>query len=299
MNVGGFHDLKRLCVPVCAAMACAGTAFGSVDANRAEANPYLIISQRNVFHLIPPPPPPVVADKAPDLPKVMLTGFVETGHVMRVLLAKLPVKDTTNTTTYLSLKTGERKDDVEVVLIRAEKEEVDIINSGTPMTLCAASNSFTKSGIASKGAAVAGATTVIAQRPAASRAAPMTGGGMAGASAAPAYGSLDSAASGSSAIVMGGGGWGAPSGSGAGSANPGSPNAGLPGSKMGTSGTGATGGTPANAAGFNGGGSDGETVSSPSGSSGLSEALQKKYQAALAAGQYQAAKTASQPPVAP
>ncbi len=158
MNLCDSNDLRWPCWLACVAMTAARTALASADATAAETNPYLIISQRNVFRLTAPPPAPApVADKPPDLPDVKLTGFMETAHVMRALLAKLPNKGATNTATYLSLKAGEQKDEVKLVRIRPEKEEVDIINAGTFMTLCAASNSFAGNWPAPKGVGSAAA----------------------------------------------------------------------------------------------------------------------------------------------
>jgi len=111
----------------------------------ADANPYSVISNRNVFHLNPPPPPVVEAPPAPDLPKVMLTGFLGKGKSVKVLLA-IPPKENKDPTVYLTLapgeKGGESGRDVELVQIHLDKEEVDIINSGTPQTLSVKSNSY-------------------------------------------------------------------------------------------------------------------------------------------------------------
>ncbi len=131
-------------------LGCAGLAsLTASSAAAAEANPYSVISDRNMFHLNPPPPPP---DKDPpkpvDLPKVMLTGFVGKGHSVKVLLA-IPPKDNKGHTDYLTLspgeKGGEQGRNVELVSIRLDKEEVDIINSGTLQTLSVRSNSYASS----------------------------------------------------------------------------------------------------------------------------------------------------------
>ena len=106
-----------------------------------DGNPYSVISDKNVFHLNPPPPPPsAVAEKPPDLPKVMLSGFQKIGSKMEVFLA-LPAKDPKDTA-YLAMQAGEKSRDIEIVAIRDQKHEVDIINTGTPMTLTISNNGF-------------------------------------------------------------------------------------------------------------------------------------------------------------
>src|ERR1700733_225647 len=84
----------------CAGMAGLASALAGAETVLVDANPYSVISDRNVFHLNSPPPPPAPPDPKPvDLPKVMLTGFVGKGHSMKVLLA-IPPKDTKDTTYY-------------------------------------------------------------------------------------------------------------------------------------------------------------------------------------------------------
>jgi hypothetical protein len=126
-----------------AAMAALGTVVFASEVVPEEANPYSVISDRNVFHLNPPPLPPAAEPAKPlDLPKVMLTGFVGKGKSMKVLLAIPPAKDSKDTITYLSLAAGDREHDVQLVKIHLDKEEVEIINSGTAQTLSAKSNSY-------------------------------------------------------------------------------------------------------------------------------------------------------------
>ncbi|HEY3854339.1 MAG TPA: hypothetical protein VGO67_08115 [Verrucomicrobiae bacterium] len=118
------------------------TAFAETTTD--DGNPYSIISDKNVFHLNPPPPPPAEKEKPPDLPKVMLSGFQKIGSKMEVFLA-LPAKDPANTA-YLALQAGEKSRDIEIVAIRDKKKEVDIINTGTPMTLTISNNGFALGG---------------------------------------------------------------------------------------------------------------------------------------------------------
>jgi hypothetical protein len=192
-----------------AAMLVSSAAYA--ETSGADANPYAIISDRNVFHLNPEPihddaPPP----KPPDLPKVLLSGFQKVGERLKVYLA-IPSKDPKETTAYLALQVGEKENDVEIVKVREEKGEVDILNTGTPMTLTLASN-----GVASASSGAGGGGP--------SRGGPATGGppgighrmmpGMsrpnmpAAASSAPAQ-----AYTGGSAIVIGGSDNGGSSGS--------------------------------------------------------------------------------------
>ena len=129
----------------CAAFCACAVVSVAAEATIDDSNPYAVISDKNIFHLNPPPPlTPVVAPKPPDLQKVMLSGFQKIGDRMKVYMAVV-AKDPKDTA-YLALQTGEKERDVEVVKIRADKQEVDIINTGTPMTLTIASNGFALTG---------------------------------------------------------------------------------------------------------------------------------------------------------
>jgi hypothetical protein len=138
-------NLIRVYVLGCVAVSGLLIASAVAETIDEDANPYAMISDKNVFHLNPPPPPPSAeAAKPPDLQKVMLSGFQKVGDRMKVYLA-IPAKDPKDTA-YLALQAGEKADDVEIVKIRADKQEVDIVNTGTPMTLTIASNGFTEGG---------------------------------------------------------------------------------------------------------------------------------------------------------
>jgi hypothetical protein len=119
-----------------ASLASIGTALATPDTVALD-NPYSVINDRNVFHLNPPPPPKDVdAPKPVELPKVALTGFVGKGSSIRVLLAIPPAKDSKETSfTYLTLGPGDRDHDVQLVKIRPESFEVEIMNGGTLQTL--------------------------------------------------------------------------------------------------------------------------------------------------------------------
>ena len=100
-----------------------------------DADPYAVISERNVFHLnpIPPPPPPPEAPKA-DLPVIKLSGFLKIGKTTHALFSSTP-KDKKEEPMYFNLADGEKEGILEVVKIHEDKGEVEIINSGTPLTL--------------------------------------------------------------------------------------------------------------------------------------------------------------------
>jgi hypothetical protein len=112
------------------------------EATPADANPYSVIGDRNIFHLNPPPIPPTNENVIPlELPKLMLTGITKRGDSWKVWLA-IPPKDSKETVVYLTLAPGEKEHDVELVKVRYDKEEVDIVNAGTPQTLSVKSNSY-------------------------------------------------------------------------------------------------------------------------------------------------------------
>jgi hypothetical protein len=138
-------NLTWACFLGCAGVAALGTVMAAADNAPGVANPYSVISDRNVFHLNPPPiPPDPDAAKPVDLRKIMLTGFVGKGTSMKVLLAIPPSKDGKDTITYLSLAPGDRDHDVQLVRIHLDKAdpEVEIINAGTAQTLSGKSNSY-------------------------------------------------------------------------------------------------------------------------------------------------------------
>lgn len=193
------------CVLGCAGMAGLTTVAAAEDSTTADANPYSVISDRNVFHLNPPPPPPKT-DEAPPAEerKLILTGLMKKHNAERdaveVFLA-IPPKDGKESMIYLTLAPGDKEHDVELVRVRFDKEEVDVINAGIPETLSVKSNSYAS--------AVPSATHIGA-----GGAPPMPGvpgfghrGGLPGRSALPIPGrpSAEAGASGGSAIIAGGG----------------------------------------------------------------------------------------------
>jgi hypothetical protein len=104
-----------------------------------ESNPYAIISDRNVFHLNPPPAPPPPDNGPPAvIPKVYLSGFMRTGDRTKALLVvrtQNPDPRAKELCDYLTLGEGNIQGVVELVKVDAEEHKVEIINSGTAMTL--------------------------------------------------------------------------------------------------------------------------------------------------------------------
>ena len=115
----------------------------------ANANPYAIIVDRNVFRLNPPPPPPEPEAPKLDLPTVNLSGFQKIGNEVHVFMAITP-KDTKQARIFFNLrqseKGGEPPNTLEVVKIHPNLEEVDVLLAGTPMLLSLKSNSFASAG---------------------------------------------------------------------------------------------------------------------------------------------------------
>ena len=87
------------------------------------------------FALILPLRRPIqtLTQNRPICPKYKLTGIVNISGQTRVLFALTP-KDAKEQPTYLNLVPGERQGQLELVSIDRDKEEVAVINSGTPMT---------------------------------------------------------------------------------------------------------------------------------------------------------------------
>jgi len=115
----------------CALLAGPGLAAAPTEEG---ANPYTVISERNVFHLNPIPPPPEPEKPKVDLPVIKLSGFFKVGSQTRALFSSEPKKKEEGRT-YYNLAQGEKDGILEVVKIDAENGTVDILNSGTPVTL--------------------------------------------------------------------------------------------------------------------------------------------------------------------
>jgi hypothetical protein len=105
-------------------------------------NPYMVIAERNVFRLLPPPPPETTNNAPePEKPKVVLSGFATVAGVTTVFMS-IPAKDAKDRPTYLRLKRGEAQDDIQLLDIREQLGEVDILDAGAQITLSVKSNSY-------------------------------------------------------------------------------------------------------------------------------------------------------------
>jgi hypothetical protein len=128
---------------------------GEVSAD-SSSNPYLVIVDKNVFHLNPVPAPEEPEKPAPPaLPVIRLSGFMQTGNQVKVLLAvevRGPDTKTGIETNYMALAEGDKKSlgpdgnhaVVEMVKADADRETAEIINCGNPVTLTMKANGFEK-----------------------------------------------------------------------------------------------------------------------------------------------------------
>jgi hypothetical protein len=167
----------------------------------------------------------------------MLTGIIKKRDSLEVCLA-IPPKDNKENIVYLSLAPGEKGHNVELVKVRYDKGEVDIINAGTPQTLSAKSNSYASLATAAAPAAHAAGGGASGMPPFGHRGA----GGPMRNSLPPSPGhSADMTPRGGSAIIAGGGGGSAIVAGGAGGGNASSPFGSL-GMSSGTGGVSISGG---------------------------------------------------------
>ncbi len=122
-----------------------GSSACRAGADDDNTNSYSAIVDRNAFHLSAPPPSPVPDKGAPPvLPVVYLSGFMRTGDTLKALLVvktQNPDAKAAELSSYLTLAEGDKAGVVEMVRIHAGEEKVEIINSGTPMTLSTRVNS--------------------------------------------------------------------------------------------------------------------------------------------------------------
>jgi hypothetical protein len=98
------------------------------------SDPYAVISERNIFRLNPIPPEPAAELPKVELPVVKFSGFFRVGHVTKALFCSQS-KDKKEEPTYYNLSEGEKAGFLEVVKIHYDKGEVEVLNSGTAMTL--------------------------------------------------------------------------------------------------------------------------------------------------------------------
>jgi hypothetical protein len=118
----------------CGAAAICSFAWGEVLAE----NPYSTILPRNAFALKDPPPPPEPPPPAP-APKapvnILLTGLAEFDDGKRAYLMVNKVGGKGGESLYLTLREGERQEDIEVLQIDGAGESVLIRNNGVESSL--------------------------------------------------------------------------------------------------------------------------------------------------------------------
>jgi len=137
---------------------CSGRIAGGSDQSGGadNTNPYALISERNPFRMNPPPPTPDPASllPPPELPEVILSGTMIVAGLQKAMFAvktKEPkdpkVKAAAGpqeTTTYMCLAEGDTSGPVHLLKIKKGGDEVEIVNSGTHMTLTMKDNGFSK-----------------------------------------------------------------------------------------------------------------------------------------------------------
>lgn len=105
----------------------------------AQENPYQSILARNVFGLKSPPLPPDPESLKPPPPKILLTGITTIPSRLAFLkgppAAPKPGEPPAKGDKCYILAEGEREGDLEVVRIDEKAGSVEVINSGTRMTL--------------------------------------------------------------------------------------------------------------------------------------------------------------------
>ncbi len=149
---------------LCCALAAGGGADQVGDADNG--NPYGIITNRNPFRMNPPPIVQTVVPVAAEVPEVIFSGtMINAGHQKAMFAVRVkPSKDPRvaaaagpqETTTYLCLAEGDTEGPVQLLKITKGGEEVEIMNSGTRMTLNMKDNGFAKESPAPRGGGPAG-----------------------------------------------------------------------------------------------------------------------------------------------
>jgi hypothetical protein len=137
----------------------------------ADPNPYSVIIEKNAFRLTPLPPPAPPTAETLGLPTVFFSGTETIGGQVRALLAVMPADSKKNdpgaperkeTTSYLVLSEGQSEGSLQLVKIHPDQEAIDIIISGTSMTLTMKNNGFAKT---ASNAPPAPAPKLVGQRP--------------------------------------------------------------------------------------------------------------------------------------
>jgi hypothetical protein len=135
---------------------CSGGVVGGSDqsGDADNANPYAVINARNPFRMNPPlPPVDPNAAPAPELPKVIFSGTMVNAGQRKAMFAveskepkdpkvKPAAAAPQETTTYMCLAEGDTSGPVQLLKIMKGGDEVEIMNSGTRMTLNMKENGF-------------------------------------------------------------------------------------------------------------------------------------------------------------
>ena len=133
------------------------TAWSAPVAADEDSNPYLTIVDRNPFRLSPPPPPPAPPEAPPpDLPTVIFSGTVTIGTETKAMFAIKPSAprggprgakpQEPEETKFISLKVNETEGPVQLLKINSGGDEVEIMNSGTKVTMNMKDNGYAKLG---------------------------------------------------------------------------------------------------------------------------------------------------------
>jgi hypothetical protein len=120
-----------------------------------DTNPYLTIVDRNAFRLSPPPPPPAPPEAPPpELPTVIFSGTVTIGNETKAIFAikqnapkggpRGAKPEAPAETTFISLKINETGGPVQLLKISPAGDEVELLNSGTKVTMNLKDNGYNK-----------------------------------------------------------------------------------------------------------------------------------------------------------
>ena len=134
-----------------AVAAHAGTGPSAQAGDAGHANPYAVIVVQNPFRLNAPKRVETVLRPPPNLPEVIFGGtMINAGQMSAMFAVKSkeagvkPGVGLQETTAYMCLAEGDTSGPVQLLKIMKGGEEVEIVNSGTRMTLSMKDNGFAK-----------------------------------------------------------------------------------------------------------------------------------------------------------
>jgi len=153
----------------CSAVAAhAGTGLSAQAGDAGNANPYAVIVVQNPFRLNAPQAIETVPRPPPDLPEVIFGGTMINAGQMRAMFdvkskeaGVKPGVGPQETTAYMCLAEGDTSGPVQLLKIMKGGEEVEIVNSGTRLTLTMKENGFAKELSAPRGGGPAGAMRTL------------------------------------------------------------------------------------------------------------------------------------------